>query len=169
MQSDVFIFLAFILNGVLIGISFDCFRILRKSFKTPDFATYIEDILFGIITGLLLLYSIMKFNNGEIRLFLFLGVFIGLLLYLLLFSNIFIKVSVYLISIIKKIVEFVIIIPIKFVLKIFRKIVFKPIIFICINIKSNFRKLETFIKHLGTSFKIFQLKSTKKVKNQKDL
>lgn len=169
MQSDVFIFLAFIFNGILVGIFFDCFRILRKSFKTPDFVTYIEDILFGIITGLLLLYSIMKFNNGEIRLFLFLGVFIGLLLYLLLFSNAFIKISVYLISIIKKIVEFIIIIPIKFIVKVFRKIIFKPIIFICINIKSKFRKLKTFIKHIGTSFKKIQLKSTKKVKNQKDL
>ncbi len=169
MQSEVFVFLIFILNGVLIGILFDCFRILRRSFKTPDFITYIEDVLFGIITGLLLLYSIMKFNNGEIRVFLFLGVFIGLTLYLLIFSNIFMKTSIFIISIIKKIINFIIIIPIKFLIKLFRKIIFKPIIFICINVKSKLKKVKASIKHIKTGFKIFQPKSTKKVKNQKDL
>ena len=83
MQNQVYIFIAFILNGFLIGIIFDCFRILRKSFKTPDIITYIEDIAFGIITGLLLLFSIMKFNNGELRVYLFLGILLGLILYLL--------------------------------------------------------------------------------------
>ena len=43
------------MNGVIIGILFDFFRILRKSFKTPDFVTYIEDVIFWILTGLLTL------------------------------------------------------------------------------------------------------------------
>lgn len=152
----MYVFIAFILNGFLIGIIFDCFRILRKSFKTPDFVTYIEDILFGIITGLLILYSILKFNNGELRLFLFIGIFLGLLLYLLVFSKVFMKVSIFIISIIKKTINILIIIPIKFVYKLFKKIFFKPVIFICISLKKGVRKI-----------KLPQIRF--KMKNKKDL
>ena len=44
------IFLIFVLNGFAIGFLFDIFRILRKAFKTTDTITYIEDILFWILT-----------------------------------------------------------------------------------------------------------------------
>ena len=49
------LFLIFTINGILIGLLFDIFRILRKSFKTPDIITYIEDFFFWLITGLILL------------------------------------------------------------------------------------------------------------------
>ena len=153
----MYVFIAFILNGFLIGIIFYCFRILRKSFKTPDFVTYIEDILFGIITGLLILYSIFKFNNGELRFYLFLGIFIGLLLYLLIFSKVFIKICVFIISIIKKIINFIIIIPIKFICRLFKKIFFKPIVFICISFKKGFKKIK---------LPFFKLKGKKKIEEQ---
>ena len=153
----MYVFIAFILNGFLIGIIFDCFRILRKSFKTPDFVTYIEDILFGIITGLLILYSIFKFNNGELRFYLFLGIFIGLLLYLLIFSKVFIKICVFIISIIKKIINFIIIIPIKFICRLFKKIFFKPIVFIYISFKKGFKKIK---------LPFFKLKGKKKIEEQ---
>ena len=138
----MYVFIVFILNGFLIGIIFDCFRILRKSFKTPDFITYIEDILFGIITGLLILYSILKFNNGELRLFLFFGLFLGLLLYLLVFSKVFMKVSIFMISIMKKVINIIIITPIKLIFKLSRKVFFKPIVFICISLKKGVKKIK---------------------------
>lgn len=153
MQNEVYIFIVFILNGFLIGIIFDCFRILRKSFKTPDFVTYIEDILFGIITGLLILYSILKFNNGELRLFIFIGIFLGLLLYLLIFSKVFMKTSIFIISIVKKTVNIIIIIPIKFIYRLFKKMFFKPIVFVCISLKKSVKKIklpEFKIKHKKT-------------------
>ena len=142
MENQAYIFLIFILNGFLIGILFDIFRILRKSFKTKDFITYIEDIFFWILSGAILLFSIFKFNNGDLRGFIFIGIIMGLLLYMLLFSKIFIKVNLYIIDLLKKIFYFLIIIPIKFIYKILRKFIFKPISFITINIKktvSNFR------------------------------
>lgn len=46
------LFLIFTINGILIGLLFDFFRILRRSFKTKDIITYIEDILFWILTRL---------------------------------------------------------------------------------------------------------------------
>ena len=40
--NQLFCLLIFILTGLVIGILFDIFRILRKSFKVPDIITYIK-------------------------------------------------------------------------------------------------------------------------------
>ena len=61
--NTVFIFF---LTGICIGLLFDFFRIQRKVLKTCDFITYIQDILFWILAGFVILFSIFKFNNGEI-------------------------------------------------------------------------------------------------------
>lgn len=134
--NQAYLFLIFVINGVIIGLIFDFFRILRISFKTKDFVTYIEDILFWIITGVILLYSIFIFNNGEIRLFMFIGVIIGILLYILLISKYIIKINVYIINILKKIVG----IPIKILYRFIKKVFFRPISFVIINIRKIFTK-----------------------------
>ena len=121
------LFLIFTINGILIGLLFDIFRILRKSFKTSDIITYCEDLLFWILTGFLLLYSIFTFSNGELRFYMFLAVFCGCLIYMLLFSKYFIGINVKIIEIIKKIVITVfsvIILPIKIVIKFFKNTFF---------------------------------------------
>lgn len=128
MENQAYIFLIFILNGFLIGLLFDIFRILRKSFKTKDFLTYIQDFLFWILAGIIILYSLFKFNNGEIRGYVFLGIFIGVITYLFLFSKYFIKVNLKIIEIIKTILKFCFIIPIKHFFKFLKKNVFIPII-----------------------------------------
>lgn len=160
MQNQIYVFIVFILNGVLIGLLFDCFRALRKSFKTPDMITYIEDIIFGILSGILILSSIMRFNDGEIRVYLFLGIILGLTLYLLIFSRIFIKVSVSLITFFIKIINLIILIPVKFIYRLFRKILFKPIIFVCLNIRQLFKKIKIpKIKHKKIKEQIIEEKS----------
>ena len=130
MHNDVYAFIIFILNGFLIGLFFDFFRILRKGFKTPDFITYFEDFIFWIITGFILLYSIFKFNNGELRLYIFLGIFIGITIYMLVFSKLLISISVCLINIIKKTIIILIVKPIILTIRFIKKILYKPIILI---------------------------------------
>lgn len=109
--NQSYLFLIFTLNGIIIGLLFDFFRILRISFKTPNFITYIEDIIFWIITGILILYSIFTFNNGEIRLYIFLGIIIGIVLYILLISSFIIKSNVFVIKALKNITRNIINIP----------------------------------------------------------
>ena len=141
------LFLVFIINGIIIGILFDFFRILRKSFKTNDITTYIEDFLFWILTGFSILFTLFKFNNGEIRLYMFFAIAIGILFYILIFSSYIIKLNVSIIFFLKKTIKkilFYIYIPIKFILKIVKKIIFKPISFTFINIKSLYTNLFKF-------------------------
>ena len=129
-ENQCYLFLVYTINGIFIWILFYIFLVLRKSFKTNDITTYFQDILFWILTGLSLLYSIFTFSNGEIRLYMFLGVFLGCLTYMMLISKYFIKINVKIVVFFKKIfgiIFSILLLPIKFL--------FKPIRFITINIK----------------------------------
>ena len=137
-NNQAYLFLIFTLNGIIIGLLFDFFRILRRTFNTKDFITYIEDLLFWILTGFTLLYSIFTFNNGEIRLFMFIAVLLGIIIYMVFVSSYIIKINVKILSFLKNLVikTFNIIkIPFNFVYKLFKKIFFKPIKFFIINIR----------------------------------
>lgn len=156
--NQAYIFFIFIVNGIIIGLLFDFFRILRRSFKTNNIITYIEDILFWILTGIILLYSIFIFNNGEIRLYLFLGVMLGIIVYMLTISTFIININVKIIKFLKNIIYKIIHIistPFKFFYNMMRKIFFKPILFFIIN----FRKISTNIYHIFP----------KKIKNNKNI
>lgn len=117
-QNQAYLFLVFSLTGVAIGILFDIFRILRRTFKTSNIITYIEDVLFWILTGLLILYNIWYFNNGEIRIYMFLGIIMGVLIYMSTLSSIIIKIFTKILLTIKKILE----LPFRTIISIFRKI-----------------------------------------------
>ena len=136
-MKELYTFLMFILTGLAIGILFDIFRILRRSFKTKDFITYIEDILFWIFTGIILLYSIFTFNNGELRGFVFIGVLLGIILYILTLSKYLIKICVYAVNIIKKIIIF----PIKLLANLVKKIFIIPLNKIIVTIKKYLKKI----------------------------
>ncbi len=105
--NQAYLFLIFILNGILIGVTFDAFRILRKSFNTPNFVTYIEDTLFWIISAIIVMYSLFIFNNGQFRAYIFVGILLGIATYMLFFSKIVIKISVKIIETIKSIIMFI--------------------------------------------------------------
>ena len=93
-QNQAYLFLVFSLTGVIIGVLFDFFRILRRSIKTSNLITYIEDILFWILTGLFLLYIIFKYSFGQLRIYMFVSLIIGIVIYFLTISKYFIKLNV---------------------------------------------------------------------------
>ena len=121
-ENQAYLFLVFSLTGVILGVLFDFFRVLRKTFKTGDFVTYIEDILYWILAGIIVLYNIWFFNNGEIRFFMIIGIIMGSIIYSLLFSSILIKIETMLLTKLKNIIMFfykIIIIPIEKIIKFF--------------------------------------------------
>ena len=123
---QIYSFLIFIISGIVISIAFDIFRILRKSFKTSDVITVLEDIVFWILTGLFLIYIILRFNYGEIRFYSFLALILGIIIYLLTLSRYFVKYSV------KVLDTFRII---------FKTTIFNPIYLFVINFKKTFKFL----------------------------
>ena len=149
--NQALLFFIFIIDGIIIGLLFDFFRILRRSFKTKDFITYIEDIIFWVLTGLLLLYTIFTFNNGEIRLYMFIGAIFGCIIYMLSISNFIIKINTKIIislkNILSKIIN-IILIPFKVIIKFLKNILKKPISFIFINVSQTVKNLFKNLKNI---------------------
>ncbi len=124
MYNQLFCLTVFSITGIVIGILFDIFRIFRKSFKTSDIITYLQDILFWILTGFIVLFAIFKFNDGEIRSYIFIGIALGILIYMLTISRFTIKYCVAIVQWIKKIISY----PISIIIKFSKKIIINPII-----------------------------------------
>ena len=137
-NSQIYIFLIYFIAGVIICLIYDIFRALRKTVKTSDFITYIEDTIFWILVAIFLIYLIFNISSGKIRFFMFLAICLGGKAYYFSLSKYFIKISVHILSylklIIKKLIE-ILLIPLKVFLKINKKV--KCII--CINL-SNLKK-----------------------------
>ena len=91
-SNQAYLFMVFSIVGVVIGVLFDIFRILRKTFKTVDFITYIEDIVFWILTGIIIIYSMYKFCDGELRFFMIIGIVLGTMIYMFTISEYIIKI-----------------------------------------------------------------------------
>lgn len=100
MPNDLYIVMVYFITGILIGILFDIFRITRKSFTTPNIITYIEDILFWLLSGMLLIYVIFTFTTGEIRLYMIIILILGVITY-------FVSISKYFVFINTKIIQFI--------------------------------------------------------------
>ena len=150
-NNQSYLFLIFIVDGIIIGILFDFFRILRKSFNSKDITTNIEDFIFWILTGILVLYTVFVFNNGEIRLYMFLAITLGIIMYMFLFSKHIIKINVFIISIAKRFVSKVfsiLTIPIKKIYILICKIFLKPVYFLFINT----RKISTNLYKFSSKF-----------------
>lgn len=96
-------FFLYVASGMAISIFFDIFRVLRKSIKTSNIITYIEDTIFWIIVGLFLIWEIFTISYGELRWYIFIGIILGISLYLVTISKLFIKVNVKVLDILKKI------------------------------------------------------------------
>ena len=156
--TQIQLFCIFFLTGGIIGLLFDFFRILRKTIKTSDFITYLQDIIFWILSSIIIMYNIFTFNNGEIRLYLFLAILLGSLIYLLLVSKIIIKINLTCIKFFENILRKIILI-----LKIPFSILFKPIEFTIINTK---HILAIFINKIEKILKK-SIKSQKMLKNRR--
>ena len=155
--TQIYSFFIYLVSGIIIGLFFDIFRILRKSFYTPDFITYIEDILFWLLTGVFLIIVLFKFSNGEIRIYNISALFFGTIIYIISISKFFIKINVIIITFIKnityKILKFILY-PIKVILILIKKI-FKPFTFFVINIKKNLLNFkEKMMKNVKTKNKV---------------
>ena len=125
---------------------FDFFRVLRKRFKTTDIVTYMQDILFWILTGISMLYCIYTFNSGEIRLYEFIGILIGTTIYFLTISKYFIKINSMVLNILTKIFYVLLIVPLKTI----NKTIIKPILtfFDKIRHKNSFKSIN-FLKRFN--------------------
>ena len=103
--EQIQVFIIFVIVGIIISFLFDMFRILRKVYKFSNMLIYMQDILFWLLTGIIILQAIYKFNSGDIRIFLFLGIFVGVFIYISLFSIYVIKIGSFILKLINTLIR----------------------------------------------------------------
>ncbi len=108
MINQLYILISFFLAGLIIGILFDVFRATRKSFKTPNILIYIEDVLFWILTGVIIILTIFLCTDGQIRLYMILVLIMGSFIYFLFVSKYFISINVKLLNLTQSFIQFII-------------------------------------------------------------
>lgn len=120
-NSQAYVFLTTFYGGIIIGLTYDIYRIFRYFFKPKKVATFIEDLVFWIIVSLIAVFILIFSNWGELRGYIFIGFILGTLLYNKLLSKIVISVLVHLTKLVVDGIKWVINIvlyPIKLLFKI---------------------------------------------------
>ena len=67
---------------MLVGIAYDVYRCIRKIIKRGRWLTALLDTLFIITLGLVVVFVLYTANQGELRLYTFIGFALGFALYI---------------------------------------------------------------------------------------
>ena len=125
--NHLFLFVVFFILGAVCALVFDAFRVSERFVRSPFFVVILKDVFFWFFVTVLIFSICLKFNNGEIRMFMFIGVFAGAFIYFNTLSKHILNLLYFLINILKKIICFIfsiILIPLKIVIKLFNKPIF---------------------------------------------
>lgn len=79
---QVYIFLITVYGGLLVGVVYDIYRLIRHIAKRGRWLTIVLDVLFIITLGVIVFAVLYIANSGELRLFIFLGLALGFALYM---------------------------------------------------------------------------------------
>lgn len=79
-----------LLSGLLIGAIFDLYRIIRGS-NVNKFIMAIEDIMFGILTALIIFTFLLYTNYAFLGIYVYIFMIVSFLLYLKFVSNIVVR------------------------------------------------------------------------------
>lgn len=107
-NDQVHVFLYSIAGGMAIAFLYDIFRIFRKAVRPGRVAIYFHDFLYWLIAAGVMLLTVYRSNDGELRGFLFIGAFLGIVLYLLLLSKIVMSSVLFIIKIVVRVIKTVI-------------------------------------------------------------
>ncbi len=112
--------------GLGLGVVFDLYRVVSGELRLSRWIIAIMDILYWIVAALAVFKVLYHSNQGELRIFVFIGLFIGLGVYFLLFSFLVQKTADLLIRVLRKILWFVmrlfhflVVVPLMAVYKVF--------------------------------------------------
>ncbi|MFQ9933240.1 MAG: spore cortex biosynthesis protein YabQ [Lachnospiraceae bacterium] len=132
--NEVDLFLQSAWYGMMLGMSYDVIRILRRIVKHKNIIVYIEDYLFWVVWGVILFALIFNYNDGNVRGYVFAGVIIGGLLYTKSFSGFLVK---YISIVLNKIITLVLKKPAKAV----KIVIMKPVRYLKKGIKRVYGRL----------------------------
>jgi spore cortex biosynthesis protein YabQ len=90
--NQAYVFLTTVYTGIIIGFIYDLNRVIRRVFKPGVWIVGIMDLLFWLVVSVIAFLVLLYANDGEIRLYNFIGLAMGWSLYVLTISSWVIKV-----------------------------------------------------------------------------
>lgn len=107
MEDQVRLVFYSLASGILTGVLFDIYRLIR-GFQNPNkFITLIEDTLFWILAAIVIFIFLLYTNHAFIEPYVYICIAVGLCFYLKLISKYFIKWNNFIINNIIKIIRIV--------------------------------------------------------------
>ncbi len=97
-----------LLSGIGMGIAFDSYRVVSNRLHIGRIWIPIMDLLYWLVATLLIFRVLLAKNDGEVRIYVFLGLLIGTGFYFWLFSSTVISFVVWLIETLHKLFRFLI-------------------------------------------------------------
>lgn len=149
-RYEIIVFLIYIFIGFIISFIFDIFRAIRKSGGKNKKTVYIDDILFFLISGLIIIIVNIFYTREMIRIHLVISIFLGILIYITAFGN---SIMLFVFSSLVKILDFFtfLILPLKFQTELIKKI--------CVFLKKIIEKCCIMFKNMLTCiYNLFKFK-----------
>lgn len=131
MLSQLQVFCYSCLFGIVLGVFYDIFRIIRLFFACRYWNIFIQDILYFSFSGIMTFLFILSINFGEVRFYILAGEAIGWIIYYLTIGEIMHKLSYKLVKTMKIVF-----------LKIYN-IIFKPMELVVSKIRLKYLKKNT--------------------------
>lgn len=78
-QIDTFMYT--LLTGIILGIIFDFYRVLRGIWRPHIWITSVTDLVYWLVATVLVFITLIVGNWGEIRLYIFIGLLLGVAAY----------------------------------------------------------------------------------------
>ena len=93
LMNQVNLIIFSLLSGIITGVFFDIYRLIR-GFENPNkFLTVIQDLLFWTLTAIVVFIFLMYTNEGYLNFYVYVCLIVGVYLYLKFLSRTFIKVQ----------------------------------------------------------------------------
>ena len=78
-----YIFMATVYGGIITGVLYDVYRMLRRLLKAGRIVTALFDVLFVLCALAVVVAVLYTVNSGELRVYTFLGFVLGFFIYIL--------------------------------------------------------------------------------------
>lgn len=124
---QLFLFFAFFTIGAVFALIYDMLKVSGRLVPGRSFFVVLKDVLFWLVVTVVMFAGCLKFNDGEFRFFMFVGVLLGALVYFKTISRFVVIVLGFIADCIKKTVTFmfgIFVLPLKLLLRIVNKPVF---------------------------------------------
>lgn len=96
-----------ILAGVITGILFDIYRLIRGFQNSNKYITFVQDILFWIFTSIVIFSFLLYTNHAYIGLYVYICIALGLYIYMHFISKTFLAFEIKISAILSKVIRII--------------------------------------------------------------